>query len=356
MDYRADLREFCATAERERAVRLSYNERRLTIVRSRTFLEGMVRRCDDSFLLPCDEFRCNLSPRWPIREDCSTRTALPFMSPDPLITSMLAALSSAERELVWCAFLDHHSGLIYHVVESFDRDPDHRGNCFLFVCEQLAANDFRRLRKFDQGGRASFSTWLCAVVRNLCLDWHRKENGRHRVFGFVARRSATDQLLFELVFRRGLPAEEARQELSRRGVELSFAAVEERICKLRRCLSSRQLWLLSSGNTVLQSLEGEAEQSYTFEPTDPSPDPEALVALQETHKHVSAALASLSESDRLLIRMRYQEGLTLQQVAKLVGLKDAQTADRRLRDIIDHLRQALGVEHLTHGKPKPASV
>jgi len=46
----------------------------------------------------------------------------------------------------------------------------------------------------------------------------------------------------------------------------------------------------------------------------------------------------------------------LQQVARLVGLKDAQTADRRLRDIIDHLRRALGIQHLVRGKPKPASV
>jgi hypothetical protein len=65
---------------------------------------------------------------------------------------------------------------------------------------------------------------------------------------------------------------------------------------------------------------------------------------------------SLTDSDRLLVRLRYQEGLTLQQVARLVGLKDAQTADRRLRDIIDHLRQALGVEHFIRGKPKTASV
>jgi hypothetical protein len=40
----------------------------------------------------------------------------------------------------------------------------------------------------------------------------------------------------------------------------------------------------------------------------------------------------------------------------LVGLKDAQTADRRLRDIIDHLRKALGIEHLARGKARPASV
>jgi len=261
-----------------------------------------------------------------------------------------------ERELAWCQFLERYNGLVYHVVRNFDRDPDRSGNCFLFVCEQLSASDFRRLRKFDQSGRATFSTWLCAVVRNLCLDWHRKEHGRHRVFGSVARRDAPDQLLFEIVFKQGLSAEEAREELGRRGIELSYGAVEERICELRRCLSSRQLWLLSSGQSMVESIDIEAEGAYVSELADPAPDPEALVALSETHRQVTAALASLPDSDRLLVRLRYQEGLTLQQVAKLVGLKDAQTADRRLRDIIDQLRQTLCVNNLVRGKVKPASV
>lgn len=277
------------------------------------------------------------------------------MPADPFIASMLSALSSTERGTAWCAFLERYSGLIYHVVRRFDADPDRGGNCFLFVCEQLAGNDFRRLRKFELEGRATFSTWLCAVVRNLCLDWHRKEYGRHRVFGSVARRGATDQLLFELVFRRGLSAAEAREELSRRTVELSFTEIEERIRELRGCLTSRQLWLLSSGKAVLESIDNE-EGRFTTEPADPSPDPEAVATLRETNQQVSDAVASLTDSDRLLVRLRYQEGLTLQQVARLVGLKDAQTADRRLRDIIDRLRKTLGMEHPVRGKPEPASV
>jgi RNA polymerase sigma factor (sigma-70 family) len=147
------------------------------------------------------------------------------MPVEPLLESTLSAVASADRQSAWCEFLDRYSGLIYHVVRSFDRDPDHSGDCFLFVCEQLAGSDFRRLRKFDLTGRAIFSTWLCAVARNLCLDWHRKKYGRYRVLGSVAQRSAADQLLFELVFRRGFSVEEARQELGRRGIDLSFAAV-----------------------------------------------------------------------------------------------------------------------------------
>jgi RNA polymerase sigma factor (sigma-70 family) len=278
------------------------------------------------------------------------------MPTDPFVSSILSALAPADRQSAWCEFLDRYSGLIYHVVHNFDRDPDRSGNCFLFVCERLSADDFRRLRKFDLAGRASFSTWLCAVARNLCLDWYRKEHGRYRVFGSVAQRSAADQLLFELVFRRDFSVEEAREELSRRGVDLSFAAVEERISDLRRCMSSRQLWLLSSGKTLPDSIDSGEEETYVAEPADPAPDPEALFALRETHKQVSAALGSLTDSDRLLVRLRYHEGLTLQQVARLVGLKDAQTADRRLRDIIDHLQQALGVEHFVRGKAEVTSV
>lgn len=313
-------------------------------------------RVDKSFFLCSVLIFCKLAPRRSWSQPYHRWAALPTMPADPFIASMLSALSSSERESAWRAFLDRHSGLIYQVARSFDRDPDRSGNCFLFICEQLSANDFRRLRKFDVGGRASFSTWLNAVVRNLCLDWHRKEHGRHRVFGSVARRSATEQLLFELVFRRGFSSEEAREELSRQGIEVSFAAVEGAICDLRRCLSSRQVWLLSSGNRMLDSFDGEEERSHAIEPPDPAPDPEALVTLRETHRQVSAALASLCDSDRLLIRLRYQEGLTLQQVAKLVGLKDPQTADRRLREIIEKIRQALGIEYLARGKAKPASV
>jgi len=43
-----------------------------------------------------------------------------------------------------------------------------------------------------------------------------------------------------------------------------------------------------------------------------------------------------------LVRLRYEQGLTLGKVAELTGLKDAQTADRRIRSILDTLREELG--------------
>ena len=52
-------------------------------------------------------------------------------------------------------------------------------------------------------------------------------------------------------------------------------------------------------------------------------------------------IARLPEQERLLIRLRFEHDLTLDQIAKLTGLKDAQTVDRRLRQILDSMRESL---------------
>jgi hypothetical protein len=41
------------------------------------------------------------------------------------------------------------------------------------------------------------------------------------------------------------------------------------------------------------------------------------------------------------VRLRFERDLTLAQVARLTGLKDAQTADRRLREVLEDLRERL---------------
>ena len=49
----------------------------------------------------------------------------------------------------------------------------------------------------------------------------------------------------------------------------------------------------------------------------------------------------IPEAEPLLVRLRFDQELTLQQIAELAGLKDAQTADRRIREVLEKLRQEL---------------
>jgi len=286
----------------------------------------------------------------PAREDTRLLTV------DGGVGPLLEALCSDDAEVAWTAFLTKYSDLIYGVIRTFTKDPDHSANCFLFVCARLADKGYRRLRTFRPDGRARFSTWLRAVVRNLCLDWHRSQFGRWQMFRFMASRSALDQEIFRAAFQRGASVHDIWGDLSQKGFNLSYSEVERRVAELRNLMSARQLWLLTTTRVAVESLDSDREESPALEVADPSPDPERVAILRETQAALAKALPRIDANDRLLLRLRYLEGLGLLQVARLVGLKDAQTADRRIREAIEHLREKLGSEAFVFGKRKSASV
>ena len=76
--------------------------------------------------------------------------------------------------------------------------------------------------------------------------------------------------------------------------------------------------------------------------SDPHPDPEMRAASLERESSLRRMVARLPDQERLLIRLRFEQDLTLDQIARLTGLKDAQTVDRRLRQILDSMRESLG--------------
>jgi RNA polymerase sigma factor (sigma-70 family) len=236
----------------------------------------------------------------------------------------------------------------------FAHEPDHTADCFLFVCEKLAENNYRRILAFKPDGKARFTTWARAVVRNLCLDWHRSQFGRKQVFSSVAARSGVDQEIFRAAFHRKETIAQIWAHLSKNGCQFSYADVEARVEDLRSSMTARQLWLLSTDRHALESID--SDEGPGLEIADASPDPETLSLMHDTKRAVAAALAQMNSADRLLLRLRFAEGLPLLEIARLVGLKDAQTADRRVREGLARLREKLGVKKLLVGKPKSASV
>jgi RNA polymerase sigma factor (sigma-70 family) len=252
----------------------------------------------------------------------------------------------------WGAFLEGNAPVILQVVGLFERDTDAIADCFLYICEQLCQNNFRRLQQFKPDGTASFSTWLRAVVRRLCIDWHRKEFGRSRTFESIGRLSSIDQAVFRAIYEDGERAEDALESLRTRFPEFTRQKLDESCERIQHSLSPRQLWLLSTRKTKLASLDGVfADDRAPLEEQirDLAPDPETLAGERQQRAALDRALAGLTASDRLLIRLRFEQELTLEQVARLTGLPDAQTADRRIRQILIALRKSIG-------KRQPASV
>jgi DNA-directed RNA polymerase specialized sigma24 family protein len=85
----------------------------------------------------------------------------------------------------------------------------------------------------------------------------------------------------------------------------------------------------------------------------PDLDPEMLVIHSEAAEAFEWAMSQIDSDSALLLRLRYEQGLTLAAVAELSGLKNAQTADRRIRQVLERVR---GLLTFPHGKTAAGSV
>lgn len=272
------------------------------------------------------------------------RAGLPFSMEDTQIAQLLQRLRSDQAQEAWAEFLATFSPLILQVVQVQERDDDPIADCYLFVCEQLSQRQFRRLTLFRPNGPASFRTWLRAVVRNLSLDWRRREFGRHRVFESIQRLPALEGEVFHSVFEQGMSAAEAYLSLRSKIPGLEEQQVEQAVERIHSLLTPRQLWLLQAERPELQAIAIEPDGTaipLDERVVDSRPNPESLAAWNEERTNLSSALAQLPKDDRLFLRLRYEQELTLEKVAKVTGLKDAQAADRRIREILARLQRSL---------------
>ncbi len=270
------------------------------------------------------------------------------------VEQILIRLASEDREQAWPEFLDLYSPLILQVVHHFETEEDRASECFLFVCDQLSANGCRRLRRFDPAGPAKFSTWLRVVARNLCLDWRRKEIGRPRAFKSVARLGVLDQQAFDCVYQRGMSWRETLLSLQGSYPRLTEEQLSDSLQRVRESLTSRQLWLLGRRRPKVQSLERGSTTNGGVVATqiaDPDPNPETLAEISERRAALTRALSRLAKEERLLLHLRYEEGLTLEQVARLAGLGNAQRADRRIKETLARLREDMSSTENRSGCP-----
>jgi len=273
------------------------------------------------------------------------------------ICDLLRELSGSEAAAAWESFLEEFGPIIRQVILLSIRDSEAQSDCFVFVCEALAARNFRRLRAFKVEGRATFATWLRAVVRNLCLDWRRKVAGRFQPFAWTRTISTLDQEVFRCVCARGYTVHETVAALGGQFPELTAAKVEASVERLSSRLSGRERWLLSTRAVRLESLDAEDAEQPRLEVSDSSPDPECAAMAAEYSRLLNAALGGLPPRDQLILRLRFEEGFSLQQVAHLAGLKDAQAADRHVRSLLDRLRGRIEpIPSSRRGKAKTASV
>jgi len=274
------------------------------------------------------------------------------------IDQILEQLNSPQPSEAWSAFLEDYGGTIFQVIRHFESGSDDAADCFQFVCERLCETQFRRLRRFTPDGPAKFTTWLRAVVRNLCLDWQRKRFGRPRLFRSVARLSDLDQQVFRLVHERGITEQESLLHLKSKFPELTSQLLMQAIERINNALSSNQNWLLRTRTKFERSRASDAvDEGQQAEQESADANPEALAIAAERKAMLARALRKLPANEKLLLRLRFEQEMTLDQISKLLQMGNAQRVDRQIKQILAALRVQL--ETVTFdkaGKTVPSSV
>lgn len=201
------------------------------------------------------------------------------------------------RDACWAEFLQGYSRLILHVARSVCDDPDRAMDHYAYVVEQLRDDDFRRLRTFVADGRSEFSTWLLVVTQRLCRDHHRHIYGRRRNNG-------------------------------------NGSHGDDEIAARRRLVD------LISAKVDLESLADEHGS-----------DVEHAVRIDQMHRLLGTAVASLEPRDRLLIRLRFEDGCSMPEVARSLEMPSRWHAYRRLDEVLATLRSALRRNGVSSGSP-----
>ena len=275
------------------------------------------------------------------------------------IDQILRQLDSHDSQEAWSAFIDDYGFSILQVVRYFEHDADNASDCFQFICEGLCQSRFRRLRRFKPNGPAKFSTWLRAVVRNLCVDWRRKRFGRRRVFHSIAQLSHLDREVFRCIHEQGQSEQETMLSLASRFPSLTMQQVAESVAHINNTLTTNQNWLIRARAAIRPWRSAfESENHQHAAAVDLRNNPETMALAAEQNALLSRALGRLSHREKLLIRLRFEEDLTLEQIAKLLDLGNPQRVDRQIKQILASLRIELKSENApkADGKTSRSSV
>ena len=264
---------------------------------------------------------------------------------DRVVPLLQALGSSNSRDDAWAEFLESYSSVLYRTARACTQDQDAAADCYLHICERLARDGCRRLRKFKAGGSASFTTWLRVVARNLCFDWHRSRFGRHRPFKAMQQLSPLELEVYNSRIVDRSSQQETLHRVKSRFPGLYITDLSEIEERLVGSLTSRQNWILGTvrrpefGTTV--AVLGEEDEPGIVDIADPTPNQEMQIADRERHARLQKAVDSLPARERLLLQLRFEQELSLEEIARLCGLDRAQSVHRTLASVLKKLHQAM---------------
>ena len=252
------------------------------------------------------------------------------------IEGILRCLTSEKADSGWLEFLVCYSAMLRNVVRQYESDEGRVQDCFEFVCAKLSDNEFRRLIAFKPDGPAKFRTWLTAVAANLCIDWRRSVYGRFYAPNGIHDLPPLDQFVFDCFYRQGITRQECLHVLKTRFPKITNRQLGEANARIHAALTSRQRWQLGARKKETVSIDDPRVRVAAEDK-----GPEVLAQSEQDRQRLQNAMARLEPQQQLLLQLRFQQDLTLEEVARLTGLGDPFRARRKIDAALATLGKAM---------------
>jgi len=248
------------------------------------------------------------------------------------VDDWMIELRRGNSDPAWDLFLGRYRRLIFAAIRHYAQDYDDVMDVFTRVCESLREDDLRRLRTYiaQIDHRASFSTWLVTVVRNLTIDWFRVRDGRRRVSVVAERLPPTQRRIFEHVFLNRRSHVEAYELL--RASTAPTLSFRQFLSELRQTYRA-----VTNGRRGRLFAELGGAEPNDGEPEAPAHDDGAV----EHPEMLEEALRLLSPQDRVAVQMYVVDELPAADVARVVGLPNTKAVYNRVYRALAILRERL---------------
>jgi RNA polymerase sigma factor (sigma-70 family) len=212
------------------------------------------------------------------------------------ITNFLHGETRDTREDSWSSFLARHNRLLLRVAYAAAPNREDAMDAYAVVLEQLREHDGRRLRMYRADGRSKFTTWLVVVARRICVDFLRQKYGRYE------------------------PASTGPGSVDR-----------------------------SSRLALVQLVRGEVDAAAIADDNTGLPD--GSLRTQELSARLEEVVRELSNDDRLLLKLRFDDDLAASAIARLIGSPTAFHVYRRLNGLLAQLRARLSARGVESAEP-----
>jgi RNA polymerase sigma factor (sigma-70 family) len=193
---------------------------------------------------------------------------------------------------------------------------------------RLVEEDYRILRVFT--GKSSIETYLTTVVANMVRDMIRERDGRWRPSEEAKRLGEVAERIEELIYRFRYPFHEAHQILTTNfGFTISEKDARDIYFKLK----------IREGRPVSVSTDEEFHDGRGTPETEMIASEQNLLE-QRIGNIIDVLRGQLSATDRLMLKMAFEDNLKLTVVAEQLHLTRADV-DRRIREILTIFKRGI---------------